>query len=651
VAQQQNFCAPPAVSNVVPFDPVAAPIAATEIASQRAGVTDVPAVGHNQTVTSIPWQLAPLALALLPPLLLSGPRPAFTILRESAPAAAREYASLPLVRPWRELARAVDPTGRFALTDQTIWAGDAQPTLALPIHFDGRRRWGRLLTPPSDQGLSGACWAFAAVSALGDRAAIWTWGAVRPWPDRVLRPGVFGTLSARDIIDRDFDALTDAQTEAEADIVSANEIHHGSRHADYGHTLVGAFEALYIGGAGCAGGWRCRPLAYYALASTTEADIKAEIFAWGPVASAFALHEDFMYPERYPRSWPVGVYRHDPAACPRSFGGHAVVVVGWRQAWLPSRSGTERDASKQHTCWIVRHAWGAGWAPPRTAHPDGYFFMASGQCGVEANAVACVPDIHGLALDHRDAHRVAPPLSDARRRRTTIHYPPSADLIGPDRIDSALLPDMGTFVAAEVYGPWEPSGDRPQPVVSDAAAYYADNSRPASDAWTTALRRSWALAGLRSLSLSELPTCEPAAQTTTAPRGREVPLWPAGPDLWRDNLPAVDAIDPLAAQDTDRSLGLLGATADQRFLPDDQRVGQGGWLFGGGGGDRGRDYDFAASENIDNVEVAIDHDDGDGDDGGIYSNSDAELSDDERYADAEHRLANLPQMRRESLPL
>lgn len=186
------------------------------------------------------------------PTVPAGPRPAFTILRESTPAAAREYASLPLVRPWRELARAVDPIGRLPLDAGAVWAGDVEGALALPAHFDGRRRWGRLLTSLRDQGLSGACWAFAVVSALGDRAALWTHGAVRAWPDGIARPGVFSGLAPRDIIDCDFDALTDAQIEGEADIVSANEIHHGHRHADYGHTLAGAAEVLYVAA------WRAR---------------------------------------------------------------------------------------------------------------------------------------------------------------------------------------------------------------------------------------------------------------------------------------------------------------------------------------------------------------------------------------------------------
>nr|UMO79721.1 Papain-like cysteine peptidase [Pandoravirus aubagnensis] len=480
----------------------------------------------------------PMSLPAVPPAPLPlppGPRPAFTILRQATPAAAREYATLPTVRPWRELARAVDPTGRMALDTHAVWCGDAEGTLALPARFDGRRRWGRLLTPPSDQGLSGACWAYAAVSALGDRAALWTHGATRPWHDGIPRTRVFGSLSARDLIDRDFDALTDAQSEGEAAVVVANQVHHGTQHADYGHTLAGAFEALYVDGVRCRGGWRCRPLAYYGLATASQVDLKSEIFAWGPVASAFALYEDFMYPTRHPSSWIGGVYRHDPDACRRVFGGHAVVLVGWCEAWLPDRhrqpsanalvafghdhkhrhrhhpqpytslheplvqqhtpgafaylseTGQIHSPMRKHTCWIVRHAWGPTWSGA-AAHADGHFIMVADQCHMEANVVACVPDIHGMSLDPRDAHRVAPPSAAARARRAVSRFDPSADLLGPDRIDSERLPDMSAFVAGEVYAP----DDNNTGVHHDTGTEYTDGLRPPSDAWTTALRRAWA---------------------------------------------------------------------------------------------------------------------------------------------------------------
>lgn len=576
--------------------------------------------------------IVPFAPAFVPPPLPPGPRPAFTILRGSTPAAAREYAALPLVRPWRELARAVDPTGRLPLDADAVWAGDAEGTLALPTRFDGRHRWGRLLSPPRDQGLSGACWAFAAVSALGDRAALWTHGAVRPWPDGIPRPGVFGGLSARDLVDHDFDALTEAQTEAEADVVAANEVHHGGRHADYGHTLAGALEALYVRGVACQGGWRCRPLAHYALASAAEADLKAEIFAWGPVASAFALHEDFMYPERHPGSWVGGVYRHDPVACPRAFGGHAVVLVGWCEAWLPSATqhasahgiGPDaRDRPRKHTCWIARHAWGPTWAGG--AHADGHFALVAGQCHLEANVVACVPDVAGLALNPRDAHRVAPPSSAARRRRAAAAHAPESDLTGPTRIDTALLCDMSAFVAAEVYGPRDHTGQHRGASSRDGAADYADGRWPASDAWTTALSRAWvAPAGL-------VPS---TGHTTLAARRSPVAL-PAGSHAHMEHDFDIDHHrHHNNADGNDYDHAPYAPDYANSHLDDVPYRGP---------------YDAPPSQPLHHHAYYDDPIGGDGDDD-AYSNSDAELSDDERHADARHRLSHR-RYRRSDSPL
>ncbi|AVK76189.1 Papain-like cysteine peptidase [Pandoravirus neocaledonia] len=614
----------------------------------------------------------PLAPLLLPP----GPRPAFTILRQATLAATREYAALPTVRPWRELARAADPTGRMALDTHTVWCSDDDDDaadgalLTLPARFDGRRRWGRLLTPPGDQGLSGACWAYAVVSALGDRAALWTHGAVRPWSDGIPRPRVFGGLSARDLIDRDFDALTDAQSEGEAAVVAANQAHHGTRHADYGHTLAGALETLYVDGVAGQGGWRCRPLAYYGLAAATQADIKAEIFAWGPVASAFALYEDFMYPARYPSSWIGGVYRHDPEACRQVFGGHAVVLVGWCEAWLPDRhprpsmralstavasdrhphhpphqalhgpypqrhtaespvylSATAEHSTSKHTCWIARHAWGPTWSGA-AVHGDGHFVMVANQCHIEANVVACVPDIHGMSLDPRDAHRVAPPSASARARRATSGFRPSADLLGPDRIDPALLPDMCAFVAGEVHMPDDNPGARHY---HDNGTEYAGGHRPPSDAWTTALRRAW------------------------TPLGREHPhavavLKEAPGDDGQDannstHAHATDARDPDMLSETLSSHMPVGyhyrGEEDAAPFGASEHV-----TYDPHSGQRraGDSISFALHQVHGRHGVADNagrrHED-------VYhSNSDAELSDDERRLDAHHRVLRQGQRRR-----
>ena len=468
-------------------------------------------------------------------------RPALTLTRESSPAAEREYVSVARVHPWRELASAVDPTGRMPLDVSLVWAtfdahhqengplpfpgadGTRRETmattataamttaLALPAQFDGRQRWAGLLTVPRDQDRSGACWAHAAVGVLADRAALWTMRAVRPWPDGIARPDVFGaTLSVRSLIDRNNNNNNRSRNDRDgphegvwrgdcgnnnADmLVKANGAYHGPHTRDHPQTLCGAFDTLYVDGVMCPSEppWRCRSLGHYGLASHSETDIKAELFCWGPVATVMDLYEDFVYPHLYPRSWEGGVYRHQTKTQegPSSgtvggkgtaqgwAGGHAVVLVGWCQMDLSlerlvtSEGVSERANAmmgpaatfQRHTCWIARHAWGQQWdaqlwtvtgqGPAPTSLAAGHFLIASGQCSLESNVVACVPDIGGLSIDDaRLSRRVAQMSEDASRRRAAVPWNQAHDLAGPVRVDMHRLPAMGTFVAGEQFGP------------------------------------------------------------------------------------------------------------------------------------------------------------------------------------------------------
>jgi hypothetical protein len=566
----------------------------------------------------------------------AGPRFAFTILRGTSPAASAEYGALPMVRPWRELARAVDPTGRLPVDGAIVWAGEREPPLRLPARFDGRVRWRGLLPPVRDQGASGACWAHAAVAALASRAAIWTAGAHRAWPDGIERPdGGFGALSPADLVARGFDASA-AQIEAEADLVAANEAHLGLHHADYGQTLAGAFGSLYAEGVGCDGarGWRCRSLAHYGLASTDEADIKAEIFAWGPVAAAFVLHRDFAHPRLYPGSWAGGVYRHDPAACPGpAVGGHAVLIVGWTEAVLPTPRGPVR-----HTCWIARHAWSAGWGRPSWSSPpaaaahgygtagadDADFLIAAGQCDLEANVVACVPDICGMHFDARNAHRLAPPSRAARMRRAAPCAPgdDARDLAGSARIDAPRLPDMGAFVAAEAGPP--------------ALWIDAGGETGASDAWSAALRRSTSSSSSLSFGHgSRVPAVAAVAGIAPQPvRDRaqdDVAFFPS----YREDADQHPhgARAPSTGPNEDAPSWSHVPERDRRIGDDDDDDHDGGDYHHGGvdHGANASGHDPMHPHHRTGAVGLVGNEDA-----GYYSNSDAELSDEERRLDEAH---------------
>ena len=105
----------------------------------------------------------------------------------------------------------------------------------------------------------------------------------------------------------------------------------------------------------------------------TEADIRAEIYHWGPCTSGFVIHEDFL-------QWKGnGIYQWDGVS--DSLGGHAIVIVGW---------GIEGNIPY----WIVRNSWGIDWGD------EGYFRILRGKnhCEIEENVFTGIPNIPGARL-------------------------------------------------------------------------------------------------------------------------------------------------------------------------------------------------------------------------------------------------------------
>ncbi|AJF97953.1 papain family cysteine protease [Pandoravirus inopinatum] len=301
--------------------------------------------------------------------------------------------------------------------------------------------------------------------------------------------------------------------------------------------------------------------------------------------------------------------------------------------------------------------------------------MVTGQCQLEANVVACVPDVAGLMLDPRDAHRVAPPSVAARRRRSATSHPPDSDLIGPVRIDSTLLHDMGAFIAAEVYGPWDASGSRPRVSAHDGAATYADGRWPASDAWTTALRRAWMTTDDHAAGShwsvarpdvshktdppSGLVAINHAQAETPSSRGTHVDAWAFddffghGAGIDYDHAQRVS--DEVMLHRPMHSLSIEGAHGNVHSSADKHhrhRHHDDDFFYHAAAPDHdldGHDNLYKDHDDSDPSD-AYGHDDDDDDDNGAYSNSDAELSDDERRADARHRLLHRRYRRADSPP-
>jgi len=100
--------------------------------------------------------------------------------------------------------------------------------------------------------------------------------------------------------------------------------------------------------------------------ATNPADIQAEIYAHGPMETAFDVYEDFF-------SYSSGIYQHVTGGYE---GGHAVKTIGWGY-----------DQATGLNYWIQANSWGAAWGE------QGFFRIAQGQCGIDSTLYACTPKV------------------------------------------------------------------------------------------------------------------------------------------------------------------------------------------------------------------------------------------------------------------
>jgi cathepsin B len=98
--------------------------------------------------------------------------------------------------------------------------------------------------------------------------------------------------------------------------------------------------------------------------ATTPDEIKSEIYAHGPMETAFDVYEDFM-------NYKSGVYHHVTG---KLDGGHAVKILGW---------GTESGMDY----WLCANSWGTSWGM------DGFFKIKQGDCGIDSSVYACTPKV------------------------------------------------------------------------------------------------------------------------------------------------------------------------------------------------------------------------------------------------------------------
>lgn len=287
-------------------------------------------------------------------------------------------------------------------------------------NFDARSVWNGLLTPIQQQGQCGACYSYAACSALGDRFAIMTMGQIKTELNP-LAVAVCMMVNNQDVQNDDPNTVSN---ETILTLAQQQQIYSNSGElkaymdtqqnlACGGDTLFNIARNLYIFGApsvacvpyddfdtdtpsmanclevsgdkliGCAAGapdkyrvpFRARHYAAIDPAQGLEKTIlqaKIDIFKFGPIISGFMVYNSFYNTNG------KDVYRPTEAERKgKSMGGHAIKVVGW---------GTQNGEEY----WLCANSWGVGWGD------QGYFKLAmrDPSMQLEDNFMCIYPDFY-----------------------------------------------------------------------------------------------------------------------------------------------------------------------------------------------------------------------------------------------------------------
>eukprot|EP00331_Platyophrya_macrostoma_P029686 CAMPEP_0176451048 /NCGR_PEP_ID=MMETSP0127-20121128/27561_1 /TAXON_ID=938130 /ORGANISM="Platyophrya macrostoma, Strain WH" /LENGTH=791 /DNA_ID=CAMNT_0017838943 /DNA_START=26 /DNA_END=2401 /DNA_ORIENTATION=+ len=227
-----------------------------------------------------------------------------------------------------------------------------------PASFISWEAWPECAHPILDQAHCGSCWAFGAAEALSDRFCIASRGRV----NHILSPQYLVSCSTFNM-GCNGGMLTAAWASLERSGLPTLEC------TPY-QSQSGDSPSCSTIEKNCSDGSPLKK--YYAKSWSTRwymsvDSIKAEIFANGPLESAFTVYEDFM-------SYKGGVYKHTTGA---ELGGHAIKIIGW---------GNEDGQDY----WLVANSWGTSWGE------NGYFKMAIGTSAMDYNGVAGQADLSNL---------------------------------------------------------------------------------------------------------------------------------------------------------------------------------------------------------------------------------------------------------------
>lgn len=330
-------------------------------------------------------------------------------------------------------------------------------SLEMPKQFNGIEAWKDYLSPITDQGECGNCWAHSSANCLADRFAILSLGSVKfvPSPyDLTICGGYMFTdienqwknIQELELIDNYFhgrianphrkiqtaacegaDLYTTANilyTEGVSDIncipsiftkkglsYDINSVKPGES-----STLPYCYKVQGIEFDTCADGKtalrKYRAKTAYNVGDAVndtldelEMAMMHEIYRNGPIVSGFTIYGDFQNINVYnPKT---DIYQHTQKDSEK-LGNHAIRIVGW---------GEEEVNGVLVPYWWVANSWGTKWGV------NGYFKFKRKmrECAMEVNAMAMLPDFPGMVIVDEN---IVPIESDDEKkiREFTQHY-------------------------------------------------------------------------------------------------------------------------------------------------------------------------------------------------------------------------------------
>jgi len=292
--------------------------------------------------------------------------------------------------------------------------------IQLPKDFNGPLIWKDYLSPITDQGKCGNCWAHASSSVLADRFAILSLGKIKFVPSpyemticsfdfqNVDITKVWKNKEELEKMDRRmhenrscngnnlYDTATSLFTEGVTDlscfpnnfnvngkIVNIGETDNTSNFP-YCYKVTGIELDTCIDGKTPMRKYRCKT-AYVCSKENDDITLKErklmyDIYKYGPVIVGFILFPDFLY--GYDGK---SIYTH-PDKSGGDLGGHAVRLVGW---------GEETVNGQLIKYWWIANSWGTDWGI------NGYFRMkrCMPEIELEDNVMSVIPDFPGITID------------------------------------------------------------------------------------------------------------------------------------------------------------------------------------------------------------------------------------------------------------